>query len=1856
MTTRFFSDLDTLSSLALPARTPLPLPLDESLFLRASARWCESREGLRELLAASPSVRDSIDQLLRQKMDLDGKRVGLHFAATDAQPEHFVSLTDACAFVLQHPVLETTLDQRCRVDGLDQAHALSSLTPLQLLARLKTLEPEQSHGERWISFWNSRAPDMAVSRQQRVIQLYRDHFEAAAHMAYAQKILTADQLKPLLLLLDPPAGALTLDDQPVNTEQLALVLKNQSKVKLTGAWVISTGDAVKSGQWLYLPSRPLAIQRFNQRSDMEDWLSRQSLVPAGLPPDNLNFEYTAKTDPLTVGASDLFAAHHQSQITLLRAGTRGKTGLAQHGAQSLAQADMVDRQKTAFFFASPPKLEGASATGDTDESSLFGSLYADIPWSRRQAALSKQRDALETWVQSLDENQDLQSFQTLINTLETAEQTADTAATVLLNLSRSEDSTRFQNELTALHSAHKAGLHAEVALQLALGQLSDDEGSSIKALLDTPDDPGTSVAASLTLSMTETDGDKSTVTATAVNGAFIVTQAPVLTDADLPHSVLLYWMGNGGGLQRFDNLRELERQLLKIQDRKNGMRLQLNKINDDALQYSLNQLTQDFETQADTVRQSLPEPEQAAQVTEKLDILRKRALATLQVPVNAARSLASAQMLEQHRSGTLASSLPDWLRTLKQSDRTRLKKLIEAYILAMRQSHRLMTNALEPRDDFTRKHLHARLRKDFSLKGHFEVRLNLPDSVTWEKRYSATPAGKVETSVMVPGAKRSTMSLVELAQLNIDNVQSVQQDSLSQRLVFMQLEVTATDAAERIRLLNGVKLPYLRKTLPELDLPKAYEKLILDAFLGTPDEPVFVKEHRRESLIEPWRLMLKLQGECSRLQTQISNDELKILNIAINADTPEAWRADGKRVVLLPAKLTVGGKDTPNEGPVDLAGVSFIQEQISGITLLYLPDSPDGQFLRRYDSLESARTALYNLCMNDKWVSYLAGRALEGNVRSHENRIKQALVKHFDALIGVGVQWPATTSLATHLLNVHMGRLIEAHRNTSRSNDALYLERHALEGPRAFSYMKMALGVVPFVGTAIALYDAWTAANRAVAAFLRGDAGDGLTELQSVLMSLIDAAMDLIPGEASTSALSRTARTLTRTRQLHDLTSNVATLHQASQRQARHLVQRFAGYEYEKPIALYDLQPATHGLYRGIYRHADGDFIERQGRIFQVELSTDSRNWRLKGTAQKTYKQPIALDETGHWDTYFGVHGVAFEGGGLGGGNLLGHLADTLDPIWPRAIRERLPRWWVDEAFRRQHALTEGADNLADQIAQRVKHTDQVLNTYNTTPPANRSAALLQQVETACISDIELAERYFQTLTDLLPLTHGNKRRTLVDFRSNAALLLADRYKHRLFVANHRTIPMMDSIDASIQRLDSTPATELSHRLKTLEDIRKLRLEMVKEFDRVNAHLRDLNHWYQRITVSAQKAQLTQEVTLLNARLNEANILYLRTGNLLEMVTRYDTSNDLSWFFLQNQARAIRDRVDRSLFTQHSLPEVSATKTQRNQILQACIEDYTQFRRDMNAWTASYPQHFHLETVPLLMDGIEKMTERARKAIDLPAPAVPAGQISKKVFTTESDQLLIGVEHWEPTTQKRQYTLTGQGGYEEIWEQGSNGKFRLLNPPSPPSHSAHKDLDSLLADARRRLQSLDTYQARVQAYADQDMLPVDLEHLMLSEANELTRRALGIEEIAPRNALVQQLRDKANELIGTGRTLRTRQSLLSKKPTDGMLDDLVSHNAVEIRKTSPIKNLGKRRDGRMDYMQEYEVWDVTQTPPKVLWYAHFHYAKAKPEFSGFEKAHLKLPEHRFMTHADNAELPYADIGKRSAALPHFENL
>jgi hypothetical protein len=347
----------------LPAPSPLPetvehLPktIDDSLLQQASHRWRASREGLRELFAASPALRDSVNELLRQQLQLDGEKAGLRFAATDDEPEHTVSLTDACAFVVQQPTLETDLDQRCELTGIGADHPLYALKPRQLLEKLKSLDPRKSHEARWTAFWEARAPRTPVSRSSRATQLYRAHFEATAHTAHANRVITAAQLKTLQHIIDSGAGALTVEGQAIHTEKLALVLSNDSKVKLPGAWVVSVGDLATTAPLLYLPCNAASIQAFNTRAEMQIWLARQVQIPTGLPKEIRRIDYSAALDPMVTGASDLFADRHHAQLDALSNTNKGKPGISEHGAQSLVHVDLIDHQRSsAIIVAAPPK-------------------------------------------------------------------------------------------------------------------------------------------------------------------------------------------------------------------------------------------------------------------------------------------------------------------------------------------------------------------------------------------------------------------------------------------------------------------------------------------------------------------------------------------------------------------------------------------------------------------------------------------------------------------------------------------------------------------------------------------------------------------------------------------------------------------------------------------------------------------------------------------------------------------------------------------------------------------------------------------------------------------------------------------------------------------------------------------------------------------------------------------------------------------------------------------------------------------------------------------------------------------------------------------------------------------------------------------------------------------------------------------------------------------------------------------------------------------------------------------------------------------------------------------------------------
>ncbi|WP_454866755.1 dermonecrotic toxin domain-containing protein [Pseudomonas lini] len=1842
---------------------PLAPNPDQSLLLTASERWRDCRRQWLELMAQSPGARASITRLLKEHWGLDGNRVGLSFFAASNRPEHFVSLTHACAFVLQQPAVEISLNARCVVIGLAREHRLFGKSPSELLEQLKTLNPERLLNHDWERWWSARAPGTAVSRRALATRLYHQHFEASSQVASALRTLTAEQMKSLLTLIDAPSDSAVVGAPPMTIKQLALRFADGRRVELPGVLLISTEQP--AAQLLYLPEQQPAWRHFQHRHEVENWLTAHPQNAVGMSrPDGISLEYTRiVTTPLAVAAEQLIARVSVDWMNSIRQGNG--SDIAEHGATALDAADRLDRQyRQEAVFTEPAELpadiSNEEETGDSVPQ--FGLLTPDIALDTRQSVLAYHCAALETllgkdFAGDLNDPR-LQNLKKHLDALATAEQASHTAASALLDTRNALKMLELRHtsnpHYTALYQARLAGLRSEAEIQLTLNQLSPEEYRWVQALLDAPAAPRNADVAVARLTLSATEGDGGTQSE-ELDGVLLITPPSVLRGV-ASHSLLLYWPGRFGGLQRFASRRALEQALFKLSANDDVLALHLSELSGDPFEYALqNQLYRCVQQAARLIADN-PVPAKTQQRTVALEKLREHTLALLTVPMPAARELAFAQLLEQNHSSALAKALPQWLGTLSDTRRLQFKRLFKTYIAAMKRSHELLERDLPPRDDFSKKRIDARLRKDFALKQSFEVMLDLPDSTTWQKVVieGAAP-GTPQENVLIASKNRSKLSLTELTQTNIDQ-------ALWWRLSLMQVEISADDEAEREKLKTGITQPYLRKLITDLDLAGHYETQIRHAFLGAPATSDFDLEYRRENLTEPWRLMLKLQGEFALLQRQIDAHGQQVLEIAIDANTREAFAAQGKRIVLLPAHLTVGGEDTQHQGPSTLSGVTFIEEQVSGLTLLYLPDSPDGIHLRQYDTLEQARQGLFNLCLHNSMVNYLAGRALQGDFAHHVSRINQALLRNFNALIGVGVAWPASTSLAAHLLNAHMGRLLEAHRATSRSNDALYLEHCALKSGAMFNYLKMALGMVPFVGTAIALYDAWGSANLAVAAFLRGDVGHGLAEVEAVLLSLIDAAMDLLPGAV---AAPGAARAITRYRQLRTMARTAGALQVPSRRKARRVLDYFHGYEYEHEISLAGLQPATHGIYRNVYRHADGDFMISQGRTYRIELSDAPRGWRLHGTWARAYKQPIALDEAGNWNTHYAVYGTLMEGGGVGGGAALGHLADGMDPLWPAAIRRWLPRWWTDRNLRRQLTLTNTADAYIRRLDTQTRSTHVAMEGYYASAPSQRQA-LRAPLESACATDIDIAQNSYQNLADLLLLSHGRKRTQIEELQSRSAWVVVDRTVHRIQFAKERLLEHLDRIDELVTRSDTTPVNDTGAHLRLMEQRKNVRKAFLQEFDQAHAAVEQVNLWNRRITHREHKARMAADVATVNKMLSETNYRYLKAAHLLEIITRVDAIDDTTWVYFHVQLKQARTQVGRALFTQHNLSEVRASLTQRNRVFEDCLATYAEFRRNLNAWTLGYPQHLDLEQLAPFLDSLAKVEEYARNALGRRTSITPTeGTTGKKLFETEDNRLFVGVEHTDATTRQKRFTIDGIDGRTETWLPRSSGKYHLSEPTAPSQPPITSDVQPLLAEARKRLAAVPTYKNKVDGYARQDMLPVDLEHMMSFEAAELSMRAQAIERLSPHDPLVLQLSDQARDLARAGRTLRIEQSMNSKTPTEGYLDYLLEQRVVDIRKEGALRDLGKRPDGRRDFLQEYEVRDLTRQPPQPLWYAHFHHTSAKSPFNDFVKGHLKLPEQRNLglqwqqaqanSGAQVESIWRGDIGK-PLALKHFPQL
>lgn len=1728
----------------------------------AQTRLIELETEFHGLIVQTPTLHEVINHWIARHVSLDADTVGL--VSRQNATVRFVSLAQLGLLAWHHPALLESVPGSVGL-GLANGDTLTTeLTADDVIQVVRRLNVRDALRQAWDRYWHACHPASPYTRLQRGQWLYQQHLLASLQVALHRPDIDVSAARLIeAVLLEPHAPH--LDEQPLTFE---------STPACPGALVISVqGLATRC---VYRPDRLPGITVHSVDDTLWHTLTGNAETRAPLQ----RFAHPEAS----------FMVWHEVLYKELEATVTQATGRPgwRAAAEALQATEQRQREWQATARLAAPAPDVASAADEAPVSLFdFGGLQLDVPRAERELQLRRYLERLATlteqqvehltryradWVAARD------SVRSNVDLLLHTFQWHSEVSSIVLDAS--------------LLQAHRDGLLAHARQQWLLEEIDSQELARIEAVVAygdaAADDSSDLYLRQPLILKAARPEDDMPAQSHRLAGAVVI--AGSITPSGAPTGrLLLYWLGEHGGLLRCVDPAELER-CLGV-DPLHGESVGYAAVSGNLFEV----LLQDVLTEGRALHQRLNDQHAPATPAQRLLEVRETVAQRLQVPHPAAREGAWLMHQEQQRIVQMAGGVPEWLKQLSATTRATLKATVEDYVVAAEKAHALMTRDLPPRAVHSRLLVAQRLKQDFPDYDDSPVTIDLPVTTEWQHDIIAGSGapGVPTRQRLVPSAQRVS---IELDALLLDNVDT----AVAQRLHFATVSVDTQHATLARTLSAGLTPAYLETLARELDLAQAYEQKILDAYRGLQEDTCAVR-WRRECLTRPLGLMLKLQAVLLEAQGTLDARGQAILERVLNARTQVEDPVGAPTPHLLPAILTAGGRDTDDK-PTTLSGVTFIQDRTSGITLVCQPEHPTRP-LRQYASLEDARLALYSASVEEREILYLASRALTGDPRAHQSRLRQAQLERFDGIIGVGTRWPVHLSLPQVLLESQLGRLITAHRNSSRSNQDLWLEQFTQQSGMVYSYIKMVLGVLPFIGSVVALYDLADAATSATAAFLDGDARRGIAELNTMLLALIDVALDLGTGVAINLSVVRQA---TRQRQLRMLREGLARPWTAYSSTPQKTFASLREYAYTRPLSLQGLTPGTQGRYAGVYRHAEGDFILIQGHPFEVRWDATAHTWRLKGTSGTGWQRAVALGEDGQWDTHLSLYGVHLYGGGSGGGQTLGRLADQVEPYWPAALRDRLPRFLVDRHYRRQRLLQHQCYHEEAALQRSLASSNDAFTAFEALPAAQRPAQIAALLDMTN-NDIRLAKRLHQSWDNYLSVSAGRNRRVPLQQKGRVAKVICERLLNQLGLhaqLSRQTLGEMMHLRSVQEGLD------LVERAPYLRQMRQHAITQLNRRQALFKTMDDLEHWY---PLAERSSTLTANVERNRAALNETFRAFYQTQHLMIASQRYDNVSVVAEFLLgrldevETEALAARS-------TLLDLHQVSANVQQRRQIHQQARTAFEHYRRQVQTTHASLPGLFDEVYLDRLMDNLDTLIGLIdRQVRRLPALSLqqPGPARSPRLFLDTEGQVRIG--DFRPAA-GQMVVLDDEGQVLRRYTHAQNDRWQL----QVQARQRTRALSELKKLGNDLLGGLDDYRHRVRQYQRQGMLAVDLEHLMQIRAEDLERCAADLRRLDPAASELPRLAQQAQALRAEGRVMRITQAKRTGTPDTGHLDYLLAQDEIAVRRIG-----GRQTLGAQDYLQEYAIVDVTAPDQPTLWYAHFHYRKADAPFSAFSAAHLK---------------------------------
>ncbi|WP_263265059.1 DUF6543 domain-containing protein [Pseudomonas sp. RIT-PI-S] len=249
------------------------------------------------------------------------------------------------------------------------------------------------------------------------------------------------------------------------------------------------------------------------------------------------------------------------------------------------------------------------------------------------------------------------------------------------------------------------------------------------------------------------------------------------------------------------------------------------------------------------------------------------------------------------------------------------------------------------------------------------------------------------------------------------------------------------------------------------------------------------------------------------------------------------------------------------------------------------------------------------------------------------------------------------------------------------------------------------------------------------------------------------------------------------------------------------------------------------------------------------------------------------------------------------------------------------------------------------------------------------------------------------------------------------------------------------------------------------------------------------------------------------------------------------------------------------------------------------------------------------------------------------------GRGELQVIRTADGGSVLAHVRTDPQTKMMIAEVVSNGRVLASWRQDATTGLwsKPAREPLRPSPESNLRLNTLVREADQALRTARREESQINRFKQATRVPADIEdqyHLRaasleaLAERVELALTRMNLtdavtEEHGSAEVKARELRTQASTArrIGTEARIELSKSMM---PTAGRVKFLFDAGEVSIRRIGRRAPIG--RQGRRDFIQEYEIVDRQQHP---LWYAHFHYDTASAAPEHYTVAHLKTVTQRF---------------------------